>query len=118
MGGRDRSPETTVGPMAAGDFRATEESVVIPRDPSLRIELAGEDGSTTVLRESGPVIAGEIVDAPVMRAAPLGEFLGAQVTRAKAEEGLFSVHLKATMMKVSDPIIFGHALRPFFPQPF
>ena len=89
-----------------------------PRHGSLRIELAGEDGTTTVLRESVPVMAGEIVDASVMRAAALREFLTAQVARAKAEGVLFSVHLKATMMKVSDPIIFGHAVRAFFPQTF
>jgi isocitrate dehydrogenase len=88
------------------------------RDGSLRIELAGEDGSTTLLREPVPVQAGEVVDASVMRARALREFLAAQVTRAKAEDVLFSLHLKATMMKVSDPIIFGHAVRAFFPRTF
>jgi isocitrate dehydrogenase len=104
--------------MGVDDFRSTEKSVVIGKEGSLRIELAGDDGSTTVLRESVPVLAGEVVDASVMRVAALREFLTAQVARAKAEGVLFSVHLKATMMKVSDPIIFGHAVRAFFPKTF
>jgi isocitrate dehydrogenase len=118
MGKWSPDSKTNVAHMAADDFRSTEQSVVIARDTSLRIELAGEDGSTTVLRESVPVIAGEIVDASVMRVKPLREFLAAQVVRAKVEDVLFSVHLKATMMKVSDPIIFGHAVRAFFPKTF
>ena len=71
-----------------------------------------------MLRESVPVLAGEIVDATVMSVAALREFLAAQIARAKAEDVLFSLHLKATMMKVSDPIIFGHAVRAFFPELF
>ena len=71
-----------------------------------------------MLRESVPVLAGEVVDATVMRVAALREFLTAQIARAKAEDVLFSVHLKATMMKVSDPIIFGHVVRAFFPTLF
>ena len=110
--------KTNVAHMGADDFRSTEQSVVIAEAGSLRIELRGDDGSTTVLRESVPVIAGEVVDASVMRVAALREFLAAQVARAKAEGVLFSVHLKATMMKVSDPIIFGHAVRAFFPKTF
>ncbi|WP_314172637.1 NADP-dependent isocitrate dehydrogenase [Streptomyces winkii] len=114
------SPEskTNVAHMDDDDFRSTEKSAIVPEDGSLRIELAGDDGSTTVLRESVPVLAGEIVDAAVMRVAALREFLTAQVARAKAEGVLFSVHLKATMMKVSDPIIFGHVVRAFFPKTF
>jgi isocitrate dehydrogenase len=84
----------------------------------LRIELVAADGSTTVLRASVPVLAGEVVDASVMHVAALREFFTAQVARAKAEGVLFSVHLKATMMKVSDPIIFGHVVRAFFPDTF
>ena len=93
-------------------------SVVIAADGSLRIELVAADGTTTVLRESVPVLAGEVVDATVMHVAALREFLAAQIARAKAEDVLFSVHLKATMMKVSDPIIFGHVVRAFFPALF
>jgi isocitrate dehydrogenase len=118
MGKWTSDSRTNVAHMQRDDFRSTEQSVVMNRDTSLRIELAGEDGSTTVLRDSVPVLAGEVVDAAVMRAAALREFLAAQVKRAKAEDLLFSVHLKATMMKVSDPIIFGHAVRAFFPKTF
>ncbi|MFG3381508.1 NADP-dependent isocitrate dehydrogenase [Streptomyces sp. NPDC047999] len=118
MGAWSADSRTNVATMGADDFRATEKSAVIAEDGSLRIELKGDDGSTTVLRESVPVLAGEVVDASVMRVAALREFLTAQVARAKAEGVLFSVHLKATMMKVSDPIVFGHVVRAFFPETF
>ncbi|WP_413802328.1 NADP-dependent isocitrate dehydrogenase [Streptomyces iranensis] len=118
MGAWTADSKTNVSHMDTDDFRSTEKSVVIPEDGSLRIELAGDDGSTTVLRESVPVLAGEVVDASVMRVAALREFLSAQVARAKAEGVLFSLHLKATMMKVSDPIVFGHGVRAFFPKTF
>ncbi|MFJ6789560.1 NADP-dependent isocitrate dehydrogenase [Streptomyces angustmyceticus] len=118
MGAWTADSKTNVSTMGVDDFRSTEKSAVVDRDGSLRIELSGDDGSTTVLRESVPVLAGEVVDASVMRVAALREFLTAQVARAKAEGVLFSVHLKATMMKVSDPIIFGHVVRAFFPKTF
>ncbi|MFJ9700310.1 NADP-dependent isocitrate dehydrogenase [Streptomyces fradiae] len=118
MGAWTADSKTNVATMGADDFRSTEKSAVVAEDGSLRIELAGEDGSTTVLRESVPVLAGEVVDASVMRAEALRAFLSEQVARAKAEGVLFSVHLKATMMKVSDPIIFGHVVRAFFPKTF
>ncbi|WP_377268615.1 NADP-dependent isocitrate dehydrogenase [Peterkaempfera sp. SMS 1(5)a] len=118
MGAWSSDSRTNVAHMDADDFRSTEKSAVITEPGALRIELAGDDGTTTVLRESVPVLAGEVVDASVMRVAPLREFLAAQVARAKAEGVLFSVHLKATMMKVSDPIIFGHVVRAFFPKTF
>ncbi|MGW3625070.1 NADP-dependent isocitrate dehydrogenase [Streptomyces sp. NPDC000880] len=118
MGAWVSDSKTNVAHMDADDFRSTEKSAVISEAGSLRIELAGDDGSTTVLRESVPVLAGEVVDASVMRVAALRTFLDEQVARAKAEGVLFSVHLKATMMKVSDPIIFGHVVRTFFPKTF
>nr|WP_205379995.1 NADP-dependent isocitrate dehydrogenase [Streptomyces sp. SID7805] len=118
MGAWTADSKTNVAHMTADDFRSTEKSAVIAEDGALRIELVGDDGSTTVLRESVPVLAGEVVDASVMRVAALREFFAAQVARAKAEGVLFSVHLKATMMKVSDPIIFGHVVRAFFPETF
>ncbi|MFB6777151.1 NADP-dependent isocitrate dehydrogenase [Streptomyces sp. NPDC056352] len=118
MGAWTADSKTNVATMNADDFRSTEKSAVIAEPGSLRIELAGDDGTTTVLRESVPVLAGEVVDASVMRAAALREFLDAQIARAKAEGVLFSVHLKATMMKVSDPIVFGHVVRAFFPKTF
>ncbi|ANZ19854.1 NADP-dependent isocitrate dehydrogenase [Streptomyces noursei] len=118
MGAWTADSKTNVATMGENDFRSTEKSAVIAEDGSLRIELVAEDGTTTVLRESVPVLAGEVVDASVMRVAQLREFLAAQVARAKAEGVLFSVHLKATMMKVSDPIVFGHVVRAFFPKTF
>ncbi len=118
MGAWTSESKTNVATMGVDDFRSTEKSAVIAEAGTLRIELSGDDGSTTVLRESVPVLAGEVVDASVMRVAALREFLTAQVARAKAEGVLFSVHLKATMMKVSDPIIFGHVVRAFFPKTF
>ncbi|MGQ4363975.1 NADP-dependent isocitrate dehydrogenase [Streptomyces sp. SAS_272] len=118
MGAWSSDSKTNVATMGENDFRSTEKSVVIPEAGSVRIELVAEDGSTTVLRESVPVLEGEVVDASVMRVAALREFLTAQIARAKAEGVLFSVHLKATMMKVSDPIVFGHVVRAFFPKTF
>ncbi|MEU5402982.1 NADP-dependent isocitrate dehydrogenase [Streptomyces sp. NPDC005963] len=118
MGAWSADSKTNVAHMTADDFRSTEKSAVIAEEGVLRIELTGDDGTTTVLRESVPVLAGEVVDASVLRVAVLREFLAAQVARAKAEGVLFSVHLKATMMKVSDPIIFGHVVRAFFPKTF
>lgn len=118
MGAWSAESKTNVATMGENDFRSTEKSAVISEPGSLRIELAAEDGSTTVLRESVPVLAGEVVDASVLHVAELREFLTAQIARAKAEDVLFSVHLKATMMKVSDPIVFGHVVRAFFPKTF
>ncbi|MGW5458895.1 NADP-dependent isocitrate dehydrogenase [Streptomyces sp. NPDC003996] len=118
MGAWTSESKTNVATMGENDFRSTEKSVVIAEDGALRIELVGEDGTTTVLRESVPVLKDEVVDASVMHVAELEQFLAAQVARAKQEGVLFSVHLKATMMKVSDPIIFGHVVRAFFPKTF
>jgi isocitrate dehydrogenase len=118
MGPWSAESRTNVAHMTAGDFRTSEKSSVMQSDGSLRIELLGDDGTTTVLRESVPVQSGEIVDASVMSAAALRAFLIQQIARAKAQGLLFSLHLKATMMRVSDPIIFGHAVRAFFPRLF
>jgi isocitrate dehydrogenase len=118
MGEWTADSKTNVATMSADDFRNNEKSVVMDEDATLRIELVGDDGTTTVLKDSLDVLAGEVVDGTVMRVAALREFLTAQVERAKAEGVLFSVHLKATMMKVSDPIIFGHVVRAFFPKLF
>jgi isocitrate dehydrogenase len=118
MGAWTPESKTNVATMGQDDFRSTEKSAVIASDGTLRIELVGDDGTTTVLRDSVPVLAGEVVDASAMHVAALREFLTAQIARAKAEDVLFSVHLKATMMKVSDPIVFGHVVRAFFPKTF
>ncbi|MGI8459395.1 MAG: NADP-dependent isocitrate dehydrogenase [Propionibacteriaceae bacterium] len=118
MGAWTPESKTNVAHMTADDFRANEKSVVLPADATFTVTLIGDDGSTTVLKEAIPVLAGEVVDATVLRVGPLREFLAAQIARAKAEDVLFSAHLKATMMKVSDPIIFGHVVRAFFPDVF
>ena len=118
MGAWSSDSKTNVAHMEADDFRSNEKSVVIPADTSLRITLVDDAGAETVLRESVPVLAGEVVDSTVMRVAALQAFLTAQIARAKAEDVLLSVHLKATMMKVSDPIIFGHAVKAFLPEVF
>jgi isocitrate dehydrogenase len=118
MGAWSPDSKTNVAHMVADDFRSTERSAVIGDAGSLRIELVAGDGTTEVLREAVAVDAGEVIDTSVMRVAALEEFFSAQRARAKAEGVLFSVHLKATMMKISDPIIFGHAVRAFFPATF
>ncbi len=118
MGAWSPDSKTNVAHMSAGDFRSSETSTVIAADGSLRIELVGEDGNITVLKESVPVLAGEVVDATAMHVAALDAFLAEQIARATADGVLFSIHLKATMMKVSDPIIFGHVVRAFLPSVF
>ena len=118
MGAWTPESRTNVAHMEAGDFRSTEQSVVMTADDRLSVELVGTDGATTELRPPIPVLAGEVVDAAVLRVADLRAFVDRQIARAKEEGVLFSVHLKATMMKVSDPIIFGHVVRAFFPQTF
>ncbi|MFI8291613.1 NADP-dependent isocitrate dehydrogenase [Streptomyces sp. ms191] len=118
MGAWSADSKTNVATMGENDFRSTEKSTVVAEAGTLRIEHVAADGTVSVLRESVPVLAGEVVDASVMRAAALRTFLSEQVARAKSEDVLFSVHLKATMMKVSDPIVFGHVVRAFFPQTF
>lgn len=118
MGAWSADSKTEVATMGVHDFRSNEQSVILEADDTLRIQHVAQDGSFTVLKESLPVLAGEIVDATFMSAAKLDEFLAAQVTRAKEEGILFSTHLKATMMKVSDPIIFGHVVRAYFSELF
>lgn len=117
MGEWSADSKTNVATMGQNDFRANEQSVVMPADDTLKIQLVTDQG-TEVLKESVPVLKGEVVDSTFMSAAALDEFLKAQVARAKEEDVLFSTHLKATMMKVSDPIIFGHVVKAFFPEVF
>ena len=117
MGEWSSESKTNVAHMTADDFRSNEKSVVVEKAGSLRVELVTDSG-TEVLKESIPVEEGEVVDATFMSTAALQSFLRDQIARAKDEGVLFSLHLKATMMKVSDPIIFGHAVQAFFPQLF
>jgi isocitrate dehydrogenase len=118
MGAWSADSKSHVSTMSAGDFRSTEKSTTLEADDTLRIEFVGADGATTVLKEAIPVLAGEIVDAAIMQRAALDAFLAEQIAEAKAQGVLFSLHMKATMMKVSDPIIFGHAVRAFFADVF
>ncbi|MDO5751966.1 NADP-dependent isocitrate dehydrogenase [Arthrobacter sp.] len=118
MGAWSADSKTNVATMDEGDFRHNEKSVVIPADDKIKIQFVAADGTTTVLKDSFPVLANEIVDGTLMSAAALDEFLAAQVARAKEEGILLSAHLKATMMKVSDPIIFGHVVKAYFPELF
>ncbi|GAB4013062.1 NADP-dependent isocitrate dehydrogenase [Nocardioides ultimimeridianus] len=110
--------KTNVATMAAHDFKDNEKSVTLAQDDTLSIVLETENGEKVTLLESLPVLAGEIVDATKMSAADLDAFLVNALARAKADDVLFSVHLKATMMKVSDPIIFGHVVRAYFKDVF
>jgi isocitrate dehydrogenase len=111
MGAWSPDSQSHVTTMSGGDFRSTEQSTTVAQDGAVRIEHVAADGTVTVLKAETPVLAGEVLDAAVMRRAALDAFLAEQVADAKARGVLFSVHLKATMMKVSDPIIFGHAVR-------
>lgn len=117
MGEWSKDSKTNVATLGHDDFRSNEKSVIIPEDDTLTIQLVTDRG-TTVLKESLPVLAGEVVDGTFMSAAALDAFLAEQVARAKSEDVLFSTHLKATMMKVSDPIIFGHVVTAFFRDVF
>ncbi|GEP35713.1 isocitrate dehydrogenase, NADP-dependent [Nocardioides szechwanensis] len=118
MGAWTPESKTNVATMGKDDFFSNELSVVLEKDDTLRIEHEAADGTVTVLKESLPVLAGEVVDGTFMNVAALRRFLTEQIARAKADDVLFSLHLKATMMKVSDPIIFGHAVQAFLPTLF
>jgi len=118
MGAWSTESQTHVATMGADDFRSTEQSVTVASAGELRIEHVGADGSVRVLKDGVRVLDGEIVDASVMRRRALDAFLAREVADAKARGVLFSVHMKATMMKVSDPIIFGHAVRAYFADVF
>ncbi|WP_028473360.1 NADP-dependent isocitrate dehydrogenase [Nocardioides alkalitolerans] len=118
MGAWTADSKTNVATMGQGDFFSNETSVVLPADDTLTITHVGTDGTETVLKSGIPVLAGEVVDGTFMDVAALRRFLVEQVARAKADDVLFSAHLKATMMKVSDPIIFGHVVQAFFPTLF
>ncbi len=118
MGAWSTDSRTSVATMGQDDFRSNEQSVVMAGDDTLTIRHVAADGTKTVLKDGLTVLEGEVVDSTVMRAAALDAFLREQVAKAKADDVLFSVHLKATMMKVSDPIVFGHVVRAFLPEVF
>ena len=118
MGAWSADSKTHVASMSEGDFFGSEQSVVMKSASEVRIELVTEDGSITVLKSGLKLQAGEVIDASCMSRAKLREFLDREIDDAKAQDVLLSVHLKATMMKVSDPIIFGHAVSVFFADVF
>ncbi len=118
MGEWSRDSRSHVSTMKDGDFRSTERSVTVEREGAVRIEHVSGDGDVTALKDSIAVKAGEVLDAAVMHSAALDEFLAGQLAEADEQGVLFSVHVKATMMRVSDPIIFGHAIRAYFSDLF
>ena len=118
MGAWSPDSRSHVSTMSDDDFRSTERSVTVDEDGTVRIEHVDPDGNVTVLKDETPVKAGEVIDAAVMRRAALEDFLAEQLADAKERGVLFSVHLKTTMMRVSDPIIFGHVLRAYFADVF
>ena len=118
MGAWSAESKTNVATMDGGDFRANEKSVVMEADDQIEIRFTAEDGTVKVLKKAFGVLKGKVIDGTFMSAAQLDTFLAEQVARAKEEGVLFSAHLKATMMKVSDPIIFGHVVKAFFPDLF
>ncbi|MBE0364179.1 isocitrate dehydrogenase [Pseudoalteromonas ulvae UL12] len=118
MGAWDKNSKSHVASMTQGDFFASEQSVTVEQATDVRIEHVAANGEITVLKASTPLLAGEVIDSSVLSAAALREFLELEINKAKQEDVLLSVHLKATMMKVSDPIIFGHAVTVFFKDVF
>jgi isocitrate dehydrogenase len=118
MGAWSSDSRSHVSTMSDGDFRSTERSVTVPAPTSVRIEHVAADGGVTVLHDGLDLESGEVIDGAVMRRAALDAFLAEQIAEAKEQGVLFSVHLKATMMKVSDPIIFGRAVRAYFADLF
>jgi len=118
MGEWSADSKTHVSHMTSGDFRSNEKSFTVANDDILRIELVDTDGGVTVLKDAVPVKAGTVVDGTMMSRTALVDFLAAQVQDARDQGVLFSLHMKATMMKVSDPIIFGHGVRAYFADVF
>ncbi len=118
MGAWDPDSKTHVATMTSGDFRANERSVTVSTETTVRIEHCASDGTKTTLKDGLTLLADEIIDATVMSKKALLAFLAEQVDDAREQGVLFSLHMKATMMKVSDPIIFGHAVRTYFADLF
>jgi isocitrate dehydrogenase len=118
MGAWAADSQSYVASMTDGDFFGSEQSTTVENATDVRIEHVAENGDVTVLKASTPLLAGEIIDASRMRAADLQAFLEQEINAAKEKGVLFSLHMKATMMKVSDPIIFGHAVKVFYKDVF
>ncbi|MEZ5849560.1 MAG: NADP-dependent isocitrate dehydrogenase [Hyphomicrobiaceae bacterium] len=118
MGAWSADSKSRVAYMSGGDFYGSEVATTIAAPTNARIELAGNDGAVTVLKAKTPLVAGEIIDASVMSRTALRAFYAEQIAAAKKDGVLFSLHVKTTMMKISDPIIFGHAVSVFFADVF
>ena len=118
MGAWASDSKSHVSTMTSGDFAHNEKSVTLQKAGSVRIEMTNNTGQTTVLKENLKVQEGEIIDATILNKQALLQFISQQIEEAKAQGVLFSLHMKATMMKVSDPIIFGHAVEVFFKDVF
>src|SRR5579864_9303434 len=114
MGAWTRDSKTRVADMSGGDFYGSEVATTIAAPTNARIELVGSDGAVTVLKAKTPLQTGEVIDAAVMSRKALRAFFAAQIDAAKKDGVLFSLHVKTTMMKISDPVIFGHAVSVFF----
>jgi isocitrate dehydrogenase len=114
MGAWSKDSKSHVATMSGGDFYANEKSTTVATATNAKIEFVSQDGSVTVLKEKVPVEAGEVIDATFMSKNALVKFLEEQVASAKEQDVLFSLHMKATMMKISDPIIFGHCVKVFY----
>ncbi len=118
MGAWSKDSKTHVATMSSGDFAHNEKSVTLPNTTEIKIVHTDTQGNETVLKPNFPLMAGEIIDASIMSKKALLSFLEREIADAKAQGILFSLHMKATMMKVSDPIIFGHAVRAYFKDLF
>ena len=118
MGSWSADSKTHVSSMSEGDFYGSEKSIIVSEANTFKIEFTSNDGTSKILKDNSPLLAGEIIDSAVLSVNSLKKFIAAQITDAKAKNVLFSVHLKATMMKVSDPIIFGAIVDVFFAAVF
>lgn len=116
MGAWSADSKSHVSSMAEGDFYGSEKSLTVSKSGNVKIQFVREDGSVSTLKESTPLLAGEIIDSSVMDYAKLSTFLSKEIEDAKSQNVLFSIHMKATMMKVSDPIIFGAAVIEFYKE--
>jgi len=113
-----KDSKSHVSAMSEGDFYGSEKSVVLEQEDDVKIVHFDTDGNSITLKESTPLEESEVIDASVMNAKSLRKFLAQEIEDAKEKNVLFSIHLKATMMKVSDPVIFGHAVTVFFEEVF
>jgi isocitrate dehydrogenase len=118
VGAWSKDSKSHVAHMTEGDFYGSEKSLVIAKAGVVKIELTKADGSTQVLKEKTPVLEGEVIDASVMSVKALREFYAQEIAKAKSEDILLSLHVKATMMKISDPILFGHAVTVYYQDVF